>query len=447
MANFKIMTLLFFLYIFSLSCVSKDKKSNILTQSIQTSKMDTVEIIGKLKKGEKAYLYFYDHLQDLNMPIEFKDSMKVKIAFKDYLLLKDTEKQMMFPIDKSEKVYVVKDKNQTTLLTSDDDNRSKELAFIVPIILKHQDFFVYNQDLAYQDILNEIEKANITHPISEKYFNEIKQLLNAHHLVNISPLNLKSYTAKEIAAIEKQKSIFYDETYLQNSDFRMALIGYARYLSRKSLNKPDEFNTEYEVIATNFKGETREFLQFFHLNHAKNKDQNFHKYLQAFLNETQNQEYATYLKEKYLRTPTAKGTLVNEHNEIKTYSELIKQYQGNIIYIDYWASWCMPCRAEIPSLKKMLIDYKDKKVVFLALSMDENKMAWKKAMSAEAIEEGNKNFLVNKNFESDLAKKFNIQSIPRYMIVGKDGKIINDNAPRPSDPKLKEIFDELLKDK
>ncbi len=433
------------LTIISFQLKGKIHSFKYVVQRNQTIKMDTVEIISKLKKGEKAYLYFYDHLQDLNMPIEFQDSMKVKIAFKDYLLLKDTEKQMMFPINKSERVYVVKDKNQTTLLTSDDNNRSKELAFIVPIILKHQDFFVYNQDLAYQDILNEIDKANITHPISEQYFNAIKKLLNVHHLINISPPNLKSYTAKKIAAIEKQKSIFYDETYLQNSDFRMALIGYARYLSRKSLNKPDEFKTKYEVIATHFKGAIKEFLQFFHLNHANSKNQNFNKYLQAFLKETQNQEYVTYLREKYLSTPTVNGTLVNEQNEIKTYSELLKQYQGNIIYIDYWASWCMPCRAEIPSLKKMLLDYKDKNVVFLALSMDENKMAWKKAMSAEALEEGSKNFLVTKNFESDLAKKFKIQSIPRYILIGKDGQIINDNAPRPSDPKIRQLLDELLR--
>lgn len=433
------------LTIISFQLKGKIHSSKYVVQRNQTIKMDTVEIISKLKKGEKAYLYFYDHLQDINMPIEFKDSMKVKIAFKDYLLLKDTEKQMLFPINKSEKVYVVKDKNQTTLLTSNDDNRSKELAFIVPIILKHQDFFVYNQDLAYQDILNEIDKANINQTISEQYFNEIKKLINAHHLINISPLNLKSYTAKEIAAIEKQKSLFNDETYLQNSDFRMALIGYARYLSIKSLNKPDEFKTKYEVISTHFKGEIKEFLQFFHLNHVKNKYQNFNKYLQAFLKETKNQEYVTYLREKYLSTPSVNGTLVNEHNEIKTYSELLKQYQGNIIYIDYWASWCMPCRAEIPSLKKMLIDYKDKNVVFLALSMDENKMAWEKAMSAEALEEGSKNFLVTKNFESDLAKKFKIQSIPRYMIIGKDGQIINDNAPRPSDPKTRQLLDELLR--
>jgi hypothetical protein len=119
------------LTIISFQLKGKIHSSKYVVQRNQTIKLDTVEIISKLKKGEKAYLYFYDHLQDLNMPIEFQDSMKVKIAFKDHLLLKDTEKQMMFPINKSEKVYVIKDKNQTTLLTSDDDNRSKELAYAV----------------------------------------------------------------------------------------------------------------------------------------------------------------------------------------------------------------------------------------------------------------------------------------------------------------------------
>lgn len=47
--------------------------------------------------------------------------------------------------------------------------------------------------------------------------------------------------------------------------------------------------------------------------------------------------------------------------------------------------------------------------------------------------------------KSAIAKQFNISSIPRYVVIGKNGKVINANAPRPSDPKIRELFDELLK--
>lgn len=80
----------------------------------------------------------------------------------------------------------------------------------------------------------------------------------------------------------------------------------------------------------------------------------------------------------------------------------------------------------------------------MTISMDENKVAWRKAMRAEDLKE-TQNYQLVANFESSLAKQFKIQSIPRYVIIGKDGKIINQDAPRPSDPKIRKVFDELLK--
>jgi hypothetical protein len=90
---------------------------------------DTVEIISKLKPGEKAYLYYYNQFQEFPMPIEFNQTKKIKIAFRDLLIIKDTEKQMIFPITNSEKLYVIKDAEKITRLVSDDKNRTNELAF------------------------------------------------------------------------------------------------------------------------------------------------------------------------------------------------------------------------------------------------------------------------------------------------------------------------------
>ncbi|RDB05083.1 hypothetical protein DVG78_16085 [Runella aurantiaca] len=47
--------------------------------------------------------------------------------------------------------------------------------------------------------------------------------------------------------------------------------------------------------------------------------------------------------------------------------------------------------------------------------------------------------------QSEIAKQFNLSSIPRYVLIGKDGKVFSADAPRPGDPKLRKLFDELLK--
>ncbi len=434
-----------FLILFSCNDKTKGDTHN------QVLEMDTVEIISKLKKGEKAYLYFYDHFQDLNMPIEFKDSMKVKIAFKDYLLLKDTEKQIMFPVSTSEKLYVTKDKENTTLLSSDSKKRTAELVFLIPIIKNHQAFFYTGKDLFYQSILKKIDIANVNHSVSSDYIKELNTIVFCHYLNElVSPFfnpNGKDYSPFLIEEIEKKKNTFQNEKYLKYADFRMALVAYERFLLKKANINLQDFEAISNSITLNFKGKIKDFLLFIFLNHPEKMDANFENTLQTFVKNSRSKEYVNYLKEKYLNSPTLiKSELFNENNQSESLTSIFQSYKGKLIYIDFWASWCMPCRKEIPASKKLFEEYKNRSVQMITISMDENRVVWHKAIKTEELSQ-TANYLLNNNFESSLAKKFKIESIPRYMIIGKDGKVINADAPRPSDPKLKEIFNDLLNDK
>lgn len=125
--------------------------------------------------------------------------------------------------------------------------------------------------------------------------------------------------------------------------------------------------------------------------------------------------------------------------------DLIESSKRKVMYIDLWASWCSPCIAEMPASHQLQQLYKDKEINFAFISLDKNRMAWKKSMARIGINPQNDSYLLANNFESAFAKRFKISSIPRYILIGKDGKIISAYAPRPSDPKLKVMFDELLK--
>jgi thiol-disulfide isomerase/thioredoxin len=119
-----------------------------------------------------------------------------------------------------------------------------------------------------------------------------------------------------------------------------------------------------------------------------------------------------------------------------------EKYLGKVVYVDFWASWCGPCRIEFPHSKNMkssLSEEEAKKIIFLNISIDDSKDAWKEAIKTLGIE----------NFEhghseggwsSKVVQKFEIRGIPRYMIIDKTGKIIKTNASRPSAP---ETIDEL----
>ena len=87
--------------------------------------------------------------------------------------------------------------------------------------------------------------------------------------------------------------------------------------------------------------------------------------------------------------------------------------------------------------------YAGKKIAFVAISTDANINDWQKAAKEEAIGNGDSFLLLNAD-QASFVKHYKINAIPRYILVGKDGNILNEDTPRPSDPKLKVLIDEYL---
>jgi len=134
--------------------------------------------------------------------------------------------------------------------------------------------------------------------------------------------------------------------------------------------------------------------------------------------------------------------LKNSDRQNVRFDELLKDV--GVLYLDFWASWCSPCRAEFPESKKLNEEYIKKGVSFVYISIDENFEEWDKATKQLRLLDS-KSYLLADGEQSEILEQFKINSIPRYILIGKDGKVISADAPRPSDPKLRELFDELLK--
>lgn len=105
----------------------------------------------------------------------------------------------------------------------------------------------------------------------------------------------------------------------------------------------------------------------------------------------------------------------------KTFS--IKSLAGKVVVLDFWASWCGPCRDFIPTMRKYYQQYHPKGVEFVAVSFDEHTGKWRKAMEETGMEW--KQGIVEGGFGLDapVKKLLNINSIPHVIIIGKDGKI------------------------
>ena len=102
-------------------------------------------------------------------------------------------------------------------------------------------------------------------------------------------------------------------------------------------------------------------------------------------------------------------------------------FRGKYVYIDLWASWCVPCLKEVPVLQKLEKELKNDKVVFLSISIDAKEDAWKKKMQEKNMH-GNQLW----NPENTLGQTLNVKGIPFFAIYDPEGKLYMHGAPRPS---------------
>ena len=236
------------------------------------------------------------------------------------------------------------------------------------------------------------------------------------------------------------------------------------YLAEKSLMQETLFppslfdfeETEFKSALSNINSKRISFL-----NENKNIDSTLYRIEKEDIDKFESQYLEYYSKQEEMNKARAAkfADLIGQPSPIFTNYENYEggnlsliDLKGKYVYIDIWATWCGPCIAEIPSLKKVEKENHDKNIEFVSISVDNGRGY--KNKSKEAAKEGWKNMIAekelggiqlyaDKDFESDFIREYRINSIPRFILIDPDGNVVNADAPRPSSPKLKKLFDTL----
>jgi thiol-disulfide isomerase/thioredoxin len=118
--------------------------------------------------------------------------------------------------------------------------------------------------------------------------------------------------------------------------------------------------------------------------------------------------------------------------------------KGHYVYIDVWATWCGPCKAELPFLKEVETKYEGQNIRFIGVSVDAAKDAdkWKKFVADNKLP--GLQLMADHDFTSDFIDALSITSIPRFILIDPGGKIVSENASRPSNPELVVQLNKLL---
>ena len=168
---------------------------------------------------------------------------------------------------------------------------------------------------------------------------------------------------------------------------------------------------------------------------------------------TQNKQMFAYFKNNYnSNKKIAKGRpspKFENYIDIKGGKKSLDSFKGKYVYIDVWATWCGPCIREIPALDKLEKEYHSKNIAFVSISTDESRRS---GGSWEAAEKKWSNFVKDRNMsgiqlwsgkDTRFQQEYQINGIPRFILIDPQGNIVDANAPRPSDPRLRNIFNSL----
>lgn len=170
-------------------------------------------------------------------------------------------------------------------------------------------------------------------------------------------------------------------------------------------------------------------------------------FYELYMSSVKNEAYKQAIQKDYeLMLTLSEGNPSPEFTDYENHkggTTSLNDLRGKYVYIDVWATWCGPCKREIPFLKKLEADYHGKEIEFVSISIDvmNDHKKWRKMV--DEMELGGIQLFADNNWESQFVQDYMIKGIPRFILIDPEGNIVNSNAPRPSSNDIREVFNSL----
>lgn len=234
-------------------------------------------------------------------------------------------------------------------------------------------------------------------------------------------------------ASEKLNEMVTEDTTLQE-DWEVA---YAKQYYELEKDKQVSDGVRDYLLASN----VNDFITYF-------GTENVEEIYQAYLNDYGNPDYVPVIQKTYdawkkLSKGEIAPTFAYENLEGETID--LAEMKGKVVYVDIWATWCGPCKGEIPASKELKKKFADRDdVIFMYVSVDEEKGKWIDFLQADPEFKGT-HVITGTGWQSKITDDYMIDGIPRYLLIDQEGMIVSASAPRPSSgEKIEGMIRELL---
>lgn len=317
--------------------------------------------------------------------------------------------------------------------------------------LKHAniDSVLFYRSLLSAHKLETLNHYKTQYKLSESYYNWLASKYIYEQYERTLVENIKKRDSLDDGTISKlmQKGITDEYAALNTTeyndlvDFYMTTLFNRQHASNGTIPERFTFASENSVLT----GSTKEvylsrFMAWLIKTPDSLYDPLFKAYDQIVKNNTMKQDVINR-RNDYIN-PAKLSSSTIDANRAGSIAGVLKKYTGKIVYIDFWASWCIPCRAEMPNAAALKQKLKGKDIVFLYFGYNDKEPAWLKTRTQLEIE--GEHYLLDEKMVKEADELFGINGIPHYAIVDRSGKIISRRADRPSDV-YKQLIDALGK--
>lgn len=122
----------------------------------------------------------------------------------------------------------------------------------------------------------------------------------------------------------------------------------------------------------------------------------------------------------------------------------LSELRGKYVMIDIWATWCGPCKKQIPFMKEVERQLKGSDIVFVSLSSDEQKEKATWQGMVKDLQPGDINLIATQGFNDPFIQHYKLEYIPHFMLIGPDGRMISYSCRKPRDPLFIMYLKQLL---
>jgi thiol-disulfide isomerase/thioredoxin len=122
----------------------------------------------------------------------------------------------------------------------------------------------------------------------------------------------------------------------------------------------------------------------------------------------------------------------NQENIEQNFENLISSHKGKIIYLDFWASWCGPCRKSFPWINDMQKTHQQQGFIVISVNVDNDKL-----LAEEFLSETPANFTIFYDPKGKIARKFKLKGMPSSYIIDRSGKVVSNHVGFSASKKTK----------